>query len=388
MTVGMFENEFSKMLRRLLEESTFQGGRFSEAMAEFEDKHGDSVYCHALFQLTRMAFSKEDARLHLNNILKHHAEMSKALGRAVGLRTAVCDYFLSREKMFKEPVVVETRLLVQSEEFALIDELTGLHNRRFLNTQLSKELDRSRRNKTPFSLLLIDVDFFKRYNDTFGHLAGDCALRHVAMQLRNSARHMDHVTRYGGEEFVVMLPQTGKEEAFQVAERHRLAVAGTEFEHGSLTVSIGVSTFPDDADHEADLMFRADFALYEAKRSGRNTVCNRVSDKRGSVRYDLNLPVECRRIGAPANGFKGRTINLSLGGMLYEVGNPLAPGIKFETVIMDAEKKISLPLKAIPMRVDKSEDGEAFHVAMKFECEAPADKELRTLINEKLGFRA
>jgi diguanylate cyclase (GGDEF)-like protein len=384
----MFESDFANMLRRLLEESTFQGDRFSEAMAEFEDKFGESVYCHALFQLTRMAFSKDEARLHLHNILNHHAEMSEALGRTVGLRTAVCDYFLSREKMFKEPVVVETRVLVQSEEFAHIDELTGLHNRRFLNTQLSKELDRSRRNKTPFSLLLIDVDFFKRYNDTYGHLAGDCALRHVATQLRKAARNMDHVTRYGGEEFVVMLPQTSKDEAFQVAERHRLAVAGANFEHGSLTVSIGVSTFPDDADHEADLIFRADFALYEAKRSGRNKVCSKVPDKRGTVRYDLNLPVECRRVGAPANGYKGRTINLSISGMLYEVGSPLLPGIKFETRLMDAENKRTLPLQAVPIRVDKSEDGEAFHVAMKFECDSPEDKELRTLINKKLGFRA
>jgi len=382
----MTDNEFARMLRRLLEETAFEGFSLTQTLTELERRYGENVYPDALFHLTRMAFPNDAARQHITNILRRHQEMSTALGRPVGLRTAVCDYFLSQEKLFKEPVVVETRLLVQSEESALVDELTGLHNRRFLNTQLSKELDRSRRNKDPFSLLLIDVDHFKSYNDTHGHLAGDAALRQVAALIRKTARHMDHVARYGGEEFVVMLPQTAKEEAMRVAERHRMAVAGHLFDHGLLTVSIGVSNYPDDADHEADLLFRADFALYEAKKSGRNMVRDNFDDKRRSVRYDLNLPVECRRADTPENGCKGRLINLSQGGMLCEVGSHLAPGLRLEALIMDRENKQTLPISAISKRAEQSPQGGPFRVALEFDHETGAKKDLRCLINEKLGF--
>jgi diguanylate cyclase (GGDEF)-like protein len=377
---------YLKTLHRLLDEATFDDVHLSESLKELEEKFGDVVYPDSLYHLTRMDFSQEQSRHHIENLLKRHREMSKALGRKVGLRTAVCDYFLSHERMFQEPVVIETRLLVQSEESALLDELTGLHNRRFFNMQLSKELERSRRSQNSFSLLLVDVDYFKRYNDTYGHLAGDSALRQVAALLKTTARHMDHVTRYGGEEFVVILPQAGKEEALQAAERHRKAVEEHQFEYDNLTISIGASTFPEDADHEADLLFRADFALYEAKKCGRNKICDKVEDQRSSVRYEINLPAECRLAESSTNGLKGRTINLSLSGMLYEVAKPIDIGVKLKTSLLDQENRRIPPLDATALRSEPAPDGESFHIGIKFDNDAPADKALRCLINEKMGF--
>ena len=382
------EREYSKMLQRLLEESRFNGALLTETLEELERRYHENAFSDTLYHLTRMHFGNDESRTHFLNIISRHREMSDALGRKVGLRTAVCDYFLSQEQVFKDPVVIETRLLVQSEESALLDELTGLHNRRFMNMQLSKEAERSRRAGNEFSLLIIDVDYFKRYNDAFGHLAGDAALRQVASILKNTARHMDHVCRYGGEEFVIILPQTDKQKAALAAERHRRAVEKHRFEYGPLTISLGVASFPDDADHEADLLFRADFALYQAKNKGRNQVCSQADDKRSTVRYDMNLPVECRRVGDSGNGFNGRTVNLSMGGMLYEVASPLEIGLKLEATLKDPDNDKSLPIKAVSMRKGDDSDEGAYLVGVEFDQESTSKEKLRSLINSKLGIKS
>jgi diguanylate cyclase (GGDEF)-like protein len=388
MTKKISEREYSKMLQRLLEESRFDGALLTGTLEELESRYHENVFPDTLYHLTRMHFGKEESRSHFLNIIDRHREMSRVLGRKVGLRTAVCDYFLSQEQVFKDPVVIETRLLLQSEESALLDELTGLHNRRFLNMQLSKEAERNRRSGSEFSLLIIDVDYFKRYNDTYGHLAGDAALKQVASILKNTARHMDHVCRYGGEEFVVILPQTDKQKAALAAERHRMAVEKHRFEYGPLTISLGVASFPDDADHEADLLFRADFALYQAKNKGRNQVCAQADDKRSTVRYDMNLPVECRRVGDAGNGFNGRTVNVSLGGMLYEVGSPMEIGLKLEATLKDPENEKILPVKAVSLRKGADSENGSYLVGVEFDQESASREELRSLINSRLGIKS
>ncbi len=120
------------------------------------------------------------------------------------------------------------------------------------------------------SLLLVDVDRFKEYNDSFGHQAGDNALQKVAKLLHSVARSGDFVARFGGEEFSIILPATGHEDAYSVAERMRKAVSSTSFAHRVITVSIGVSTFGTTVQDESSLIMAADKALYRAKREGRN----------------------------------------------------------------------------------------------------------------------
>jgi len=162
------------------------------------------------------------------------------------------------------------------EQLAITDPLTGLYNRRFLEDRLQEEFSRSGRHKQNFCIILADLDHFKMYNDICGHLAGDKVLCKVASLLRRTARDMDVVSRYGGEEFCIVLPGTGKKESLFVAERMRRAIDTESFpgeSHlplGRLTISLGIASFPADGVTANELIHASDLALYQAKAMGRN----------------------------------------------------------------------------------------------------------------------
>jgi diguanylate cyclase (GGDEF)-like protein len=164
------------------------------------------------------------------------------------------------------------------EELSVTDPLTGLYNRRLLEKRLDEEISRSRRQGQNFSLLMIDLDNFKNYNDLCGHPGGDQALKKTAALLQGSAREMDVVARFGGEEFCVLVAGTAKKESVFVAERIRRAIENAPFPRqkelpqGRLTASIGVAAFPEDGESGADLLRAADLALYQAKNDGRNRI--------------------------------------------------------------------------------------------------------------------
>jgi diguanylate cyclase (GGDEF)-like protein len=163
------------------------------------------------------------------------------------------------------------------ERLAVTDGLTGVYNHRRFHESLHAELARSERHKRPMAVLMVDVDFFKKVNDSMGHPAGDELLRRMAEVLGKDLRQTDLIARYGGEEFGVLLPETTKSEALQVAERMRGAVEdklnGSQMNWpGRVTVSIGVATFPEDGRAAEQLLLAADQALYIAKRQGRNRV--------------------------------------------------------------------------------------------------------------------
>lgn len=162
-------------------------------------------------------------------------------------------------------------------QLAVTDGLTGLYNHRHFHERLSLEVERSQRSGLPLSLLMLDVDHFKQFNDTFGHPAGDEVLRQLARVLADARRANDVVARYGGEEFAVILVDTPKFTAAKVAERVRERIHTHDFSEaapraGKLSASIGVATFPDDGADAETLVRTADTALYAAKRSGRNRV--------------------------------------------------------------------------------------------------------------------
>src|SRR5438094_8312236 len=166
------------------------------------------------------------------------------------------------------------------EKLSLTDSLTGLSNRRHLMGTLASEVQRSRRLRRAFSVLLAAVDRFKQYNDTHGHLAGDAALVKIAEVLRKTTRGVDSVARYGGEEFVVMLIEAPIGTAVTVAERIRARVAGEEFEGGAMTVSIGSAEYHAHGDTPEELIASADAAMYEAKNAGRDrVVAARLGDR-------------------------------------------------------------------------------------------------------------
>ena len=163
-------------------------------------------------------------------------------------------------------------------EMVVRDGLTGLHDHRFFQDTLTTEVARAKRHRRVFSLLFLDVDYFKRYNDVNGHLAGDEVLKGLAQIFREGLRATSTIARYGGEEFVILLPETGKDGAMKAAENIRQRVADHPFPgeesqpSGNLTISIGVATFPEDGTERSALIQSADRALYRAKQDGRDLV--------------------------------------------------------------------------------------------------------------------
>jgi len=164
-----------------------------------------------------------------------------------------------------------TQLYAKAEQKARVDELTGLYNRRSLDEMIDNEISRHSRYGGVFSLAILDLDSFKKYNDTYGHLSGDKLLRQVGQIIRDAIRSADNAFRYGGDEFALLLPQTDLEAAFQVVERVRKRVA-EEFGTGevAITTSIGLASWPDDGISHTDIIVAADMTLYRAKRSGGN----------------------------------------------------------------------------------------------------------------------
>jgi diguanylate cyclase (GGDEF)-like protein len=189
---------------------------------------------------------------------------------------------------FSAGALDNAELHARTAALAATDALTGLFNRRVFDVRLAEEVQRTRRFGQFFSLLLLDIDHFKRINDRHGHMFGDQVLRRLADVLRAQMREVDVVARFGGEEFVVVLPGTDATGAQQMAERLRASIAATDFAFGEqapvpVTVSVGTASFPEDAASGADLLAHADVALYQAKANGRNRVCRYRGPVAGGV---------------------------------------------------------------------------------------------------------
>ncbi len=206
--------------------------------------------------------------------------------RFLGTNTDITERKAAEEalsQVIRDLKVANDRLL----SLATTDSLTGLQNERVLQDRLADEFRRARRYQTPLSLILLDVDRFKSYNDAHGHPAGSRALRRLAQILQHAARETDIVCRYGGEEFVLLLPHTGGVEAMALAERLRVAVEHAPWKRRALTISLGVCTLSPEITEPAALLEHADTAMYEAKAAGRNRVVSGCADP-----ISLTLPLD------------------------------------------------------------------------------------------------
>lgn len=292
------------------------------------DREGVRTYVAIFHVLTSLVLKEKEAEQCWHEIVAHCNTMSAAMGRKVSLRTAICDYFCSVHKSLRNPKVVEINIFEKAAKSSQTDSLTGLFNRRFLDNELAKEISRTKRHKAPLSVLFLDLDDFKRINDTFGHIAGDKVLKNVAHIICSEKRTEDLAARYGGEEMVVILPETAKAKALILGERIRRRVEKMvltyEGQTIGLTVSGGLASFPVDATDGLTLLKYADDAMYRAKTAGKNNISLFSEDKREYLRIDFSGAVRIIGVdtGQGPGDITAQGRNLSQGGILIRTEQP------------------------------------------------------------------
>ncbi len=243
-------------------------------------------------------------------------------------------------------LAIEYALLYErTRQIAITDRLTGLYNFGYFLERLKEEKMRAERYHRLLSLIIFDIDHFKKYNDANGHPAGNEVLKKIAEILKEEAREVDIVARYGGEEMVVVLPETGRKRAAELAERIRERIASTVFNHmesqplKKVTVSAGVATYPVDAANEEALVKRADTSLYEAKSGGRNRVIAYDPGNRVTIRYQAPREVsKVALVGNFNNWDKEVDIMQPQDDGVFQTTLPLAPGTyHYKFVLNDLE---------------------------------------------------
>lgn len=202
-------------------------------------------------------------------------------------------HFLERDQMLFESLVQSLQKDIKRAylfDLATVDNLSGLYIRRYFEKRFEEELKRARRYQTPFSLLMMDIDFFERFNQTYGYQQGNRAIAEVSeLMLQQIRQDIDVLSRYSGDEFALLLPQTEKEHAVQVAERIRVQIENMRFEgvpdtgEPHLTISIGVSTYPSNGEGVKEILEHADKGLYLAKEKGRNQIAFYTDEERLQV---------------------------------------------------------------------------------------------------------
>jgi len=258
---------------------------------ETEHKTDADFYSRLMAALINVELEEADARDRFSDLIAHHEKLETGAGRRFDLRVATMDYLVLHPEILSSPTIVDCAMLELTQRLAAVDEITGLFNRRFLETYLPKELNRARRYDQVFSVLFLDLDDFKRINDSHGHAVGDLVLAGLGRQITDLLRHEDFAARYGGEEFTIVLPQTTTEGAVAFGERLRTVVGEMDLVPDvRVTFSAGVATYPQHGHSVDDLLRQADAALYDAKLSGKDRIAVSPAEKRASTRHFADFP--------------------------------------------------------------------------------------------------
>ena len=337
---------------------------------------GLPLYSSALSILTHLDFAEAEAQRHWQRIRSHRARMAEVLDRDVGLRVALLDYFVNLNKELKNPKIIEIAIYRRTERDAVTDGLTGLFNHAYFTGALKREVQRAKRHDLKLSLLLFDLDDFKRVNDVTGHVEGDRVLVKTAALIKESLREIDIAARYGGEEYAIVLPETARVGAHLVAERIRTRIA-EHFRRRKVpvTASGGVATFPEDAATAEELLRRADEGVYRSKADGKNRITGFGRERRRHKRLAWN---EAVTVKPPAGrGAPGRARNMSAGGLLVSLRKPVPVGSAV-TLIVRPQGTEPLGLRGEVVRVSPLAQGRSasFDVGIRFLSDPGQTQEL------------
>jgi len=248
------------------------GSGEQQLLDSLREERGEDYYSDLLFVLLGNRYSTKEAYTIWGKLISHRDSLIQALGRNPGIVVAALDWQTNFQNNTEQLSLIESSKLEDVRESAVVDGLTGLYDHDTALMLLKKELERAKRHSEKCAVLMLDLDDFKQVNDEFGHQKGDEVLIRLANIMRENLRTIDTPGRYGGEEFIAILPETDKSSAIQSAERLRKAVKIEFSKDISLTISIGVGSFPVDASNADELLKKADNALYQAKEKGKNRV--------------------------------------------------------------------------------------------------------------------
>lgn len=357
-------------INKLLIQCSRDSETFADRVDRLAKKYSNDIYPQLIFVTAHLEFGVQTAKKHLQEVLRHWQSMQNNLKRDIDFRVALLDYFVDVNRKIKNPKIIEIRIFQKTQAETFIDELTQLYNYRYFARALNAEVLRSHRYNSPLSLAVFDVDDFKYYNDINGHLAGNRALKKLAAIIRKSVRDVDMPTRYGGEEFALILPETNKEGSFVISERIRKAVAKSRFPKGELqplkrfSISSGVSTLDVDAGSAEELIKKADQALYVAKSRGKNQTCLYEQERRDSQRMDTTIVGRLSLAASVGGVFEVR--NISESGVLFNYPKPLATGNILQLSLTLPNRKTPLNCKAKVIRTKELKKNKEYELGARF----------------------
>jgi diguanylate cyclase (GGDEF)-like protein len=274
-------NQIFDILNNEIFTSKFISGIAGDTISSKEDKNifdrllketGDDVYVKILFFITHQMFPADKAKKLWKEIINHKYKISKTLKRNIEITVAALDYLTNIKNEIENPKLIGEAFIGKIVEMSSIDSLTKLYSRLYFFIKIKEELKRFKRYKTTFSLVILDIDDFKKVNDQFGHQKGDEVLLKLGSILDKSKRELDICARYGGEEFALILPHTDSNEAKIISERIRKKIERYFKKDIKITISIGLANCPESSTTIKSLIKKTDEALYESKNKGKNQI--------------------------------------------------------------------------------------------------------------------
>ena len=333
--------------------------------------------------------SDDDARTHFINILNRRQQLKGLNNQSLDFRVVAFDYFLNEAKLLINPIFMETEFFEEIYNFSQEDPKTGLYNARLFKESVKREITRAERHNLSLSIILIDLDNFKYINDTWGHLFGDEMLIKFSDVMKENIRGEDVICRFGGDEFAILMPQTGRIGARSMGERmkYRLSQTFRDVEKNgtkvTVTFSAGIATFPYDAKDYESLVRVADEALYRSKFLGKNMIFDKLSstqyndfvsgkEKRKFPRIVLHKENQVSVLnGSELMEVRSRILDISRGGVFMQCVANLLPELlskelKLNLNLPGKDTEIALPLDGLIRRVNYESSRITFFIAMEF----------------------
>ncbi len=356
---------------------------FIEEITNLATHEGDRVYQTLLQFLTSLDLPSSTAHDYWQQAVSHRDQMTRMLGRKVSLITALGDYLHHHREDEYTPYLIDAKSYQQIVQESVKDRLTGLNNRAYFDQVFEQQLSLAQRYNTDLSLLFLDLDNFKDINDRYGHQAGDFVLQSVAAMIQKEKRDSDIAIRYGGEEFILLMPHTGSINGLILAERIRQSIACTVLNYNnnaiSITISGGLASYPTDGDISSEILAVADQGLYQAKGAGKNLISIFKEDKRRYLRVKFHNPVYVKELEIEAiPTYAGRGKDICIGGILFQNSEPLEIGSRIQ-IHTQLHKKNRLLLIGTVIRV------EAFGPDDYNICVAIPFKEMEKIAREEIA---